>query len=349
MNTQLTTTQPHDLTIDAPTRLQVAGQVANRHAAGATFADYLSRKADNTIRTHAAALATFADYLAAAGIPDITAGCLQQDPDCWRGVTWGIVEGFVKWQLSQGYAVATVNNRLSVVKTYAKLASKAGAIPAHELAMIRSVNGYSKKESKRVNERRDVTRTGDKKAKHTSLSSAQAETLKRHDLTTAQGARDALLMYLLLDHGLRCGEVAGLQVTDFKLKAGELVFYREKVDKQQTHELTAGTRRAAIAYFSQWAPAAGRALLGSRKGGALTSQPMSKRAITKRVRYLGKRMLGIDTLSAHDCRHFWATDAARNGTQIDRLMDAGGWASHAMPLRYIEAARIANKGVKLSA
>jgi hypothetical protein len=29
-------------------------------------------------------------------------------------VTWGIVEGFVKWLLNEGYAVTTVNNRLSV-------------------------------------------------------------------------------------------------------------------------------------------------------------------------------------------------------------------------------------------
>jgi hypothetical protein len=39
--------------------------------------------------------------------------------------------------------------------------------------------------------------------------------------------------------------------------------------------------------------------------------------------------------------------AARNGTPIDRLQEAGGWASPAMPLRYIEAAAIANEGVKL--
>ncbi|MBC8492720.1 MAG: hypothetical protein H8D43_02960 [Chloroflexi bacterium] len=40
---------------------------------------------------------------------------------------------------------------------------------------------------------------------------------------------------------------------------------------------------------------------------------------------------------------------ARSGTPIDRLQDAGGWASPSMPLRYVEAARIANEGVRLSA
>jgi len=53
---------------------------------------------------------------------------------------------------------------------------------------------------------------------------------------------------------------------------------------------------------------------------------------------------GIDGLSAHDARHYWATYEARNKTSVDRLMDAGGWNSPAMPLRYIEAAHIVNEG-----
>ena len=73
---------------------------------------------------------------------------------------------------------------------------------------------------------------------------------------------------------------------------------------------------------------------------------MTERAITKRVEYLGE-LIGLPGLSAHDCRHYWATRAARGKTPIDRLKDAGGWNSLAMPGRYIEAARIANEGVFL--
>jgi integrase len=100
------------------------------------------------------------------------------------------------------------------------------------------------------------------------------------------------------------------------------------------------------AYLEHDAPAIGPLLRASRKGGELTGAGMSERAITERVRYLGERV-GIEGLSAHDCRHHWATTAARNGTPIDRLQDAGGWASTAMPLRYVQAAKIANEGVHL--
>ena len=57
--------------------------------------------------------------------------------------------------------------------------------------------------------------------------------------------------------------------------------------------------------------------------------------------------VGLVGLSAHDLRHYWAPRAARSGTPLDRLQDAGGWASPAMPLRYVEAAKIANQGVLL--
>jgi len=339
MDDKITVRDRNELDQSRQEQLAIAGQVANHAAAAHAVEDYLSRKARNTIRTQAAALDLFAEYLDAAA--DIGASMRQfaaavaawaggsgngrPNPAAWRGVTWGIVEGFVKWLLNEGYAVATVNNRLSTAKVYARLAMKAGVISADELQLIKAVSGYSGKEAKRINERRPVERVGDKKEEHVSLALVDATALKDQDLETPQGRRDALLMCLLLDHGLRVSEVAGLQVTNFDLPAGELRFYRPKVDKAQTHRLTADTLRVARAYFADDAPAIGRAILASRKGGELVGRPMSKRAITKRVRYLGQQLLGLNDLSAHDCRHFWATDAAGNGTDPIRLQEAGGW------------------------
>ena len=84
----------------------------------------------------------------------------------------------------------------------------------------------------------------------------------------------------------------------------------------------------------------------SLQGGQLAGDKMSVRGITKRVRILGERV-GLRGLSAHDCRHYLATQAAKD-TPLDRLQDAGGWSSYAMPLRYIESAKIANQGVQLA-
>lgn len=94
-------------------------------------------------------------------------------------------------------------------------------------------------------------------------------------------------MHLLLDHGLRAGEVTLLKVGDVNLSEKTLTFYRPKVDKTQTLELTTGTWRALKVWFTAGdAPLAAEAplLRGSRKGGALAEEGMSERAITDRVR-----------------------------------------------------------------
>ena len=333
------------------TAIQAAGQVANVYAAANAFADYIERKAQNTLDAQRGDLATFAEYLcdATAGADCPTADQLQNEPHAWHGMTHGLVAGFVRWLLGKGYAIGSVNRKLSTVRVYAKLAAQAGVIAATDATLIRGVAGYGGTEGKRQDEKRieaqQATRTGRKKAQHVSLTAEQAKALKTQP-DTPQGRRDAVIMCLLLEHGLRVGELAIMQVTAFDLKSGTFAFYRPKVDKVQTHRLTHDTVRAVAAWLHTDAPAMGPLLRGSRKGGALTSDGMTDRAITERVHTLGTAV-GIVGLSAHDCRHYWATRAATMGTDSFALRDAGGWNSLAMPSRYVEAATIANERVKL--
>ena len=75
--------------------------------------------------------------------------------------------------------------------------------------------------------------------------------------------------------------------------------------------------------------------------GRLTGPGMSERTLTRRVAQLGER-IGLKGLSAHDCRHYWASQAAKNQTPLPELQDAGGWNSVAMPMRYIEKSQVAS-------
>lgn len=335
---------------DTLSALALAGEVADQYARQAVFADYLSRKAANTLRRQRADLALFARYLAAVGVA-VDGEHLQTTAKAWNGMSAGLVEGFKRWMLQEGYAIASVNVRLSTIKTYVKLAARAAVIDPTTTAQVAAVEGYAHREFKRVDEKRSAaavpTRTGAKKSEAVSLTRAQRKALKDQP-QTPQGRRDALLMCLLLDHGLRCGEIAGLTVGAFNLVEGTFTFYRQKVDKVQTHKLTRDSLRAARAYLNLDAPLAADAplLRGSKKDGELTEARMSERAITKRVNVLGSKV-GVIGLSAHDGRHSWATQAARGNTPIDALMQGGGWNSPAMPLRYVETARIANERVTL--
>ena len=84
----------------------------------------------------------------------------------------------MKWQLDEGYSVGSVNVRLSTVKTYCKLAAQAGTLDRSEYAMIRAIEGYRRKEGKHVDETRQETRRGTKKAQPVVLTQTQADRLK---------------------------------------------------------------------------------------------------------------------------------------------------------------------------
>jgi integrase len=330
-------------------RLGEIGQIANRHAANAVFSDYLNRKAANTLKAHLADLTTFYEFLgeiAAGAAQHLSPEALQTDPYAWQEVTWGMVDAFVRWMLRQGYAIASVNRKLSTVKCYAKLATKANVLDVAEHALLHNVNGYSQKEGKRIDERRPKQRVSVKKAKYVRLDALQAQALKVQP-DSPQGRRDRLLMCLLLDHGLRVGEVVQLTVEDVDLARGTFAFYRPKVNKRQVHRMTPDTYIAMRSWFDFGdAPASGALLRASRKDGSLWHKGLTERAVTGRVELLGDQV-GVHGLSAHDCRHYWATRAVEQGTDAFALQDAGGWNSIAMPSRYVAAADIANERVKI--
>lgn len=302
-----------------------AGAAANRAAASHVFSAYQQRRPANTLRRQRADLDCFMTFLRAVGAEP--AGQLVEDPQAWAGITWGLVAAFVQWQLQQGYAIGSINVRLATVKRYAQLAIQAGALSPTEYALIKTVGGFRHSEGRNVDAQRETTRRGAKKAEATAIGASQALALKDQ-----ADPRDALLLCILLDHGLRCGEVAALQVSSIDLGAGTLTFYRSKVHKTQTHRLSADTLRAAMKFLAR------------PRSGSLFE--MSTREINRRVGDLGA-VLGIERLSPHDCRHFFATAAVRGGTSITALQEAGGWSSIAMPARYVQSAAIANEGVRL--
>src|SRR5688572_3584346 len=294
--------------------MQQAGQAANEQASRIAFDDHTARKADNTIRRKVADLALFETFLRSAGVPAIG---LYDNPGAWRGITWGLVEAFKVWMLQQGYAIGSINSRLSTVRTFSKIAAKAGSLTPQESILIASVQGYASKEARHIDEQRRAegiqTRTGAKKAEAVTIPEDIAQALKAQPGTTGQGRRDTLIMCLLLDHGLRVEEVAILTAKAFDMKADTFTFYRPKVNKTQTHTLTADTRNVARAYLKH-APADGilwrKSSKGTGKLGGQVSETSATRAINKRVELLGRKA-GIEGLSPHDCRHYAATFEAR--------------------------------------
>jgi len=326
-----------------PSAETAIAQAADRAAARHAFSAYRIGKAANTVSRQDDDLACFATYLGSVGIRP---GKLSTEAEAWRPITHGLVAGYVRWMLAEGFSMGTVGVRLSTIKTYAALAAQAGAITTETLALIRAIRGYSRAEGRRIDEQRPLTRIGQKKSAPAPLTREQAMRLLAQP-ATPQGRRDAVMMGLLLTMGLRVGEICALQVSGVDLKAGTIRFFRPKVDKWQTHRMPRALLAAVRAYIQSGdAPAMGLLLRQSLKNGRLSRIGMTRSGVNKRVAELGAAV-GVPELAPHDCRHYWATAAARNKTPVDRLQDAGGWSSPAMPLRYVESAKIANDGVVL--
>lgn len=358
-----------------PSPLEIAGQIANRVASQNIFQRYLSGKAANTIKRHARDLELFAEYLLDVGLELEHGADFQANPHAWCGVTWGIVEGFVRWQLGEGYAISSVNARLSTVKVYAQMAVKAGVISREEGMLIQTVKGYSRASGQNVDEQRNqtridevtyaykpetrrrtvvVTRRSTKKRKATLVDEATDNALKQPRNSSSQAYRDALLMCLLLDHGLRASEVALLKVSDIDLESGEMRFHRPKVKgtahEWTTHKLTPATREVASYYMGTLYPPTllpdGPLILATTRrlkngqGGHLLGEGLNRVRLSERAAWLGKQLGISKKLSAHDCRHTCATKMARLGYSVDELMAWFGWSSAQTAMRYVAAVDI---------
>jgi hypothetical protein len=149
-----------------------AGAAANRAAASHVFSAYQQRRPANTLRRQRADLDLFAIFLRVVGAEP--AGQLAEEPAAWAGVTWGLVAAFVQWQLQEGYAIGSINVRLSTVKKYGQLATQAGAVSPTEYALIKTVAGFRHAEGRNVDQARDKTRKGTKKAEATAIGAGQA-------------------------------------------------------------------------------------------------------------------------------------------------------------------------------
>lgn len=307
-----------------------------------------------------------------------TTNYLNVSPEAWKNITYGFVNMFRQQMLNSGYAIGTINRRLCTVRKYAGLAYEADVIDTDTIAKIKIVSGYSSQEATKVNEKRAQTRITDdtgqpvKKADSVRIPADAIDKLKhKHDTSIPLGLRNRAMMCLLLEHGLRASEIVDLKASDIDLAEGTMTFYRRKVNKTQTHTLTSDSLRALSDYMPSWLTGDMPLFLGIKRNGEMDNTEREKvityknengetvekpvkyikgittRTVTRIVNELGQEH-GIERLSAHDCRHSWATRAAKCGTSSNALKQAGGWNSNAMPDIYIDDSEIANEGVILS-
>lgn len=139
---------------------------------------------------------------------------LANDPSIWATITWQHITGYFQWQAAQRYSHGTVRQNLAGLRGYAIRAFEAGFFSQETLDGLRFLMTMPRGTS--IGRHQFLGRIGPKPVL---ISSEQAILLKWQS-DTPIGRRDALLMSLLLDHGLRGSEIVKLHVEDFLLPSG---------------------------------------------------------------------------------------------------------------------------------
>lgn len=206
--------------------------------------------------------------------------------DAWRFVTHKHVESYVKSCLASGLAVNTINQRLSTIRSAAKLVTSAGKMNPNELDKIVGIKGLRQIDS-------------------VSITPEQVAKLRKQP-NISQGRRDALLLDLFLEQGLCVLEIAELTVSSIDLGHGELCLPEKGNLCARRIKLTKRTLQSLTSYVcdDEFLPF-GHLLQGSSAGGALTAGRMSARAIHKRVRVLGKKA-GMEGITPEVLQAYWA-------------------------------------------
>jgi integrase len=230
---------------------------------------------------------------------------------------------------------------MATIKRYCSLAREAGMISHETLANIKLIKGYTPKEADRVDENREKSNEATRKDNAKKVAPTKVSIEASVELKKQPDSRDRLLMCLLVDHGFRCGEITGLKVSDIDMALRHICIKRPKVGNSGTQEMSVDVYNAMVDYLAEYKPIT--FLFMGRSGRTGEWGSYGVRAINRRVDLLGNRV-GIEHLSPHDLRHFWAWYNAYRGISIHRLKQAGGWSTLVMPDRYIGRSEIENEG-----
>lgn len=215
----------------------------------------------------------------------------------------------MRWYDQLNCSASTTRHRLSVVKTFCRWAVDAGHMTKDPARGIRAPQ-----------QPRHMPRNFD------------ADEVARALAHLDGQPRNQLIIVLMVQLGLRCKEVAELQVGDID-RTHELVLVRGKGNKERVVPLTSEALAALDAYLAD-DPAAAGVLVRSATGRGLTPGYISDR-VRKWLSDAGVKRHAWDGKSAHAFRHTAATDILRAGADVRQVQVILGHGSLQTTQRYL--------------
>jgi integrase/recombinase XerD len=253
----------------------------------ADFLDYLRverRLAANSVEAYGRDLGRFAGFVSArgpAGLPDVDVALLRD---------------YLAWLARLGLAASSRARGLAAVRAFYRFMLLDGRIAQDPTEYLEAPRGWKR-----------LPRY---------LSGEEVERLLAHpDRGTRLGLRDALLLALLYDCGLRVSELAALRLDQLDLESW-LIRVRGKGDKERFVPFGDEGRAAILAYLSGSRGRSPRAvgnghLFPGARGGHLTRQ--------RAWQIVKAHLAGAGvarSVSPHTLRHSFATHLLDNGADL---------------------------------
>jgi len=155
------------------------------------------------------------------------------------------------------------------------------------------------------------------------------------DPNASAGARNYAILVLLLDTGLRCGEMRNVELENVNIEGGYLKVMG-KGGKERVVPFGATVQKALLRYLLHFRPEpfnpAIQNLFLTLEGNPLTRNPVDM--IFRRI----ARKSGVKRLHPHLCRHTFATNYLVNGGDVFSLQQILGHTTLEMVRRYVNLA-----------
>ena len=209
--------------------------------------------------------------------------------------------------LAQGAQPQTVNRRLAALLAFGNWAVQSGAIEINPALHIRSVP--STPLSPKWLDRRE------KAALLRAMEKDLAFARRHYPRLWLLRLRDAAILVLLLNTGLRVSELCALQLADVELgeRKGRLIVRAGKGSKQRIIPLNKEARRILAEWLLHRPPESGETLFVGQRGGAINT-----RSVQRAVRRLAQSA-GLEGVTPHILRHTFAKGLINQGVSIEKV------------------------------
>lgn len=246
----------------------------------------------------------------------------------WHGLRYQHT-AFIRSQLSGAYAPATANKMLSALRGVLKECFRLGYISAEDYQRARDldpVRGESLPPGRSLSQ-------GELRR----LFEVCSESRKRN-----RGARDAAIVAVLYGSGLRRGEAASLDLSDYDREAGEVRVRGGKGRKDRISYASGGAAEAVEAWIEARGEEEGPLFHPVNKGDRVQKRRMTDQAIYNILRRLG-REIKTKRFAPHDMRRTFIGDLLDAGADLSAAQQLAGHANVQTTARYDRRSERAKK------